>query len=134
MTLHEVSLPRGEKTPLKKQGQERHLGRTTKKQQAIGHFGPMACCITPTNVQSRHWIFVDVIRSKEAKVVDNRNFELCLCHSCASVFFRSPEHRIVRADPFQVIKSNCDCCRTRPGYDFILRHRTSNPNARKSLS
>ena len=47
-------------------------------------------------------------------------FEICLCHSCASVFYNSPSHRISRVDPLQVIKDTCDCCRSNRGYDFRL--------------
>jgi hypothetical protein len=46
--------------------------------------------------------------------------EICLCNSCAGVFFRSPHYRISRVDPIQVIKDTCDCCRVRRGYDFYL--------------
>lgn len=45
---------------------------------------------------------------------------LCLCRRCALVFYESPKHRVVRANPVQVIKEPCDYCRTRPGLDFII--------------
>lgn len=51
----------------------------------------------------------------------NKAFEICLCNSCASVFYHSPSHRISRVDPLQVIKDTCDCCRSNRGYDFRLR-------------
>lgn len=53
------------------------------------------------------------------------NYEICLCNSCASVFFHSPNHRISRVDPIQVIKDTCDCCRVRRGYDFYLCKKSS---------
>ncbi|MBQ2857265.1 MAG: hypothetical protein IJE78_09135 [Bacteroidaceae bacterium] len=56
-------------------------------------------------------------------------FEICLCHSCASVFYSSPSHRISRVDPLQVIKDTCDCCRSNRGYDFRLR-----PNTRSRMT
>ena len=48
------------------------------------------------------------------------DFEICLCNSCASVFYNSPTHHISRVDPLQVIKDTCDCCRSNRGYDFRL--------------
>ena len=57
-------------------------------------------------------------------------FEICLCHSCASVFYNSPSHRISRVDPLQVIKDTCDCCRSNRGYDFRLSANASNSHSR----
>ena len=46
--------------------------------------------------------------------------DLCLCSQCASHFYNSPAHRILRTDPLQVTKDLCDHCRARRGYDFIV--------------
>ena len=51
----------------------------------------------------------------------NSKIEICLCPRCASHFFQSVTHAISRADPIQVLLDTCDCCRTKRGYDFIIK-------------
>ena len=46
--------------------------------------------------------------------------DLCLCSQCASHFYNSPTHRILRADSLQVAQDFCDHSRTRRGYDFFI--------------
>ncbi len=49
---------------------------------------------------------------------------LCLCPTCASQFFNSPDHIIRRVDPLSVIKEDCTYCQVRKGYDYrIIRAR-----------
>lgn len=49
--------------------------------------------------------------------------EISLCNRCASTFYHSPVHRIKRVDPIEVIKSDCDCCRTGKGFDYYIKTR-----------
>lgn len=52
---------------------------------------------------------------------------LCLCPTCASQFFNSPDHIIRRVDPLSEIKEDCTYCQVRKGYDYRIIH------ARKKL-
>lgn len=45
---------------------------------------------------------------------------LCLCPTCASQFYNSPNHVIRRVDPTQVAKDSCTYCEVRSGYDFRI--------------
>ncbi len=49
--------------------------------------------------------------------------EICLCGSCASAFYASPEYSIIRSDPIQVIQDCCCYCCIRRGYDYRIRRR-----------
>lgn len=53
--------------------------------------------------------------------MNQRNMRLCLCRSCVGAFFESNKYRIFRAKPLEVIKEPCDLCRTRLGYDFVIK-------------
>lgn len=46
--------------------------------------------------------------------------ELCLCPTCASQFYNSPEHVIRRSDPYQSIKDDCTYCQVRQGFDYRI--------------
>ena len=49
---------------------------------------------------------------------------LCLCPTCASQFFNSPDHIIRRVDPLSEVKEDCTYCQVRKGYDYrIIRAR-----------
>lgn len=49
---------------------------------------------------------------------------LCLCPTCASQFFNSPDHIIRRVDPLSNVKEDCTYCQVRKGYDYrIIRAR-----------
>lgn len=52
---------------------------------------------------------------------------LCLCPTCASQFFNSPDHIIRRVDPLSEVKDDCTYCQVRKGYDYRITH------ARKKL-
>lgn len=45
---------------------------------------------------------------------------LCLCPTCASQFFNSPDHIIRRVDPLSVVKEDCTYCQVRKGYDYRI--------------
>ena len=46
---------------------------------------------------------------------------LCLCPTCASQFYNSPDHFIRRLDPFGGEKDDGTYCQVRKGYDFLIR-------------
>ena len=50
---------------------------------------------------------------------------LCLCPSCVSSFFQSREYRIKRADPLSPVKSTCDYCNVRTGFDYVITRRST---------
>jgi len=50
----------------------------------------------------------------------NEKLLLCLCPTCASQFYYSPEHIIKRVDPYQKDKETCTYCDIRRGYDFEI--------------
>lgn len=52
---------------------------------------------------------------------------LCLCPTCASQFFNSPNHIIRRVNPLSEVKEDCTYCQVRKGYDYRIIH------ARKKL-
>lgn len=66
----------------------------------------------------KHYIF------KGGQKVNNHKrysiVEMCLCHRCASVFLYSKAYRIKRINPLEVIKSECDHCRTGEGHDYYI--------------
>lgn len=45
---------------------------------------------------------------------------LCLCPTCASQFFNSPEHIIRRVNPLQTDKEDCTYCFVRKGVDYRI--------------
>lgn len=45
---------------------------------------------------------------------------LCLCPTCASQFYNSPDHVIRRVNPFQTVKDDCTYCQVRQGYDYVI--------------
>jgi len=57
------------------------------------------------------------------KVKNHGIIEISLCPRCARAFYHSPVHHIKRVDPIEVIKTDCDCCRTGKGYYFSLSRR-----------
>lgn len=111
------------KTPLRSRGRERHLGRATANL-TIGPPGiPVAFWYSTYECPDKRLAVRRCYTSpKGGKYMkkDYKSHEICLCHSCAGVFFNSPSHRITRADPLQVILDTCDCCRTKRGFDFVL--------------
>ena len=127
------------KTPLRSRGRERHLGRTAKElTKSMGHrFLPVAFWYSTYECPGKRLairrcytqIQGDTLMKKQTDT-----FEICLCHSCASVFFNSHSHRISRVDPLQVVKDTCDCCRSNRGYDFRLRPNRPNTRSRMALS
>jgi len=48
---------------------------------------------------------------------------LCLCPTCASQFYNSPDHIIRRVNPLQVEKEYCTYCDVRKGYDYRIIHK-----------
>ena len=50
----------------------------------------------------------------------NSIVEMCLCHRCARVFLYSRIYRIERINPLEVIKDECDCCRTGKGHEYYI--------------
>ena len=53
--------------------------------------------------------------------VEEKPLELCLCAVCANIFYDSPEHFIKRADKHQEKKEMCMFCKSRRGYDYLIR-------------
>lgn len=47
--------------------------------------------------------------------------EMCLCPVCASVFYDSPDYFIQRTDKSQREKEMCMFCKSRGGYDYLIR-------------
>ena len=45
---------------------------------------------------------------------------LCLCPTCASQFYNSPEHIIRRVNPLQSQLEDCTYCDVRKGYDYKI--------------
>lgn len=45
---------------------------------------------------------------------------LCLCPTCASQFYNSPEHIIRRVNPLQTDKEDCTYCNVRKGVDYRI--------------
>ena len=45
---------------------------------------------------------------------------LCLCPTCASQFYNSPDHIIRRVDPLQTDKEDCTYCNVRKGVDYRI--------------
>lgn len=52
--------------------------------------------------------------------------ELCLCPTCASQFYNSPNHFIRRVDPFQKYKDICTYCNYRYGFDYLITIKDNN--------
>ena len=122
------------KTPLRSRGRERHLGRTAKElSKSMGHrFLPVAFWYNTYECPDKGLAVRRCYTQTQGGTPMKKQtdtFEICLCHSCASVFYSSPSHRISRVDPLQVIKDTCDCCRSNRGYDFRLR-----PNTRSRMT
>ncbi len=50
---------------------------------------------------------------------------LCLCPECLNQFINSPEHVVLRLNPFQREKDDCTYCGMRKGYDYrVISKRT----------
>jgi hypothetical protein len=49
--------------------------------------------------------------------------ELTLCNKCAGVYYCDKTKKIRRADYEQMVKTECDICRTRKGFDFKITDR-----------
>ena len=56
---------------------------------------------------------------------EQEEMELCLCPSCAGALYSIPGYRIIRKDPYQIIKESCTYCSSRMGYDFLVSRRSS---------
>lgn len=48
------------------------------------------------------------------------DFEVCLCSRCASIYYESKKHYVVRKDLYQYILEPCDICKNPHGYDFLI--------------
>lgn len=48
------------------------------------------------------------------------NLEICLCSRCASIYYESKNHYIVRKSLYQDILEPCDICKNPRGYDFLI--------------
>lgn len=53
-----------------------------------------------------------------------------MCTSCARALYSIPGYRIIRKDPYQIIKESCTYCSSRMGYDFLV-FRSSSVRKRK---
>lgn len=51
----------------------------------------------------------------------DKPIEMCLCPVCAGVFYDSPDHFIQRTDKRQRKKEMCMFCKSRGGYDYLIR-------------
>lgn len=51
----------------------------------------------------------------------DKPIEMCLCPVCAGVFYDSLDHFIQRADMHQRKKETCMFCKSRGGYDYLIR-------------
>lgn len=58
-------------------------------------------------------------REKSDREPDDE-LHLCLCPTCASQFYNSPEHIIRRVNPLQVDKEDCVYCNVRKGFDYRI--------------
>lgn len=56
----------------------------------------------------------------------DKPIEMCLCPVCANIFYDSPEHFIKRADKHQEKKEMCMFCKSRRGYDYLIRKKYNN--------
>lgn len=54
--------------------------------------------------------------------------ELCLCTTCAGVYYNTPGYRVRRSKPNQIQKDRCTYCNVRYGYDYLIE--TTNTNVR----
>lgn len=61
-----------------------------------------------------------VFRSETVEKDPPDEMLLCLCPTCASQFYNSPDHIIRRVNPLQTKKEDCTYCNVRKGVDYRI--------------
>ena len=61
-----------------------------------------------------------IVRSEVSVSESEDEMFLCLCPTCASQFYNSPEHIIRRVNPLQTDKEDCTYCHVRKGVDYRI--------------
>lgn len=61
-----------------------------------------------------------IFRSEAVEKDPPDEMQLCLCPTCASQFYNSPDHIIRRVNPLQTDKEDCTYCNVRKGVDYKI--------------